>query len=98
MYLNDSEIIKKHSRDLRRIVTHLESCPLMSKLLVVQHGLQDLLVSSRHETHRAEELQGGDLGPQVAVGAQALGDDVDARGVGKDVGATGLKGESGLDR
>lgn len=65
---------------------NLKSCPLAGEALVVQHGLQDLFVSTRHQTHGAHDLQHRHLGLDVLRG-QALSDDVDALGVREDVGA-----------
>ncbi len=65
---------------------NLKSCPLAGEALVVQHGLQDLFVPARHQTHGAHDLQHRHLGLDVLRG-QALSDDVDALGVREDVGA-----------
>lgn len=66
--------------------SHLEARPLSGVLLVVRHGLQHLLVSIGHQTHRPEDLQHGHFGLDV-LRPQALRDGVDALRVGQDVGA-----------
>lgn len=52
----------------------------------MHHGLQDLLVAAGHQAHGAHDLQHGHFGLDVLRG-QALRNDVDALGVGEDVGA-----------
>lgn len=64
---------------------HLESCPLTSKALVVQHGLQNLPVPTRHQANSTHDLQHCHLGFDVLRG-QALSDDVDALWMRQDVG------------
>lgn len=85
-YLYADLTVRRCVKPPRFLPTHLEPCPLASKALVVQHGLQDLAVPAGHQADGAHDLQHGHLGFDVLRG-QALGDDVDALGVGEDVGA-----------
>lgn len=66
-------------------MTHLESRSLTGKALIVQHGLQNLFVSTRHKANSTHYFQHCHLSLNVFRG-QALGDDVDALGVREDVG------------
>lgn len=56
---------------------HLKSRTFTCKLLIVQHGFQDFLVSSRHQTNSTHDFQNSHFGLDV-LGGQALSDDVDA--------------------
>lgn len=80
--------VTKLSTDIQNHVLpsiHLESCPLTGKALVVQHGLQNLPVPTRHQANGTHDLQHRHLGLDVLCG-QALSDDVDALWMREDVG------------
>ena len=81
---------------LRCLSSHLEASPLAGKLLVMQHGLQDLPVASWHQTDSTHDLQHRHLGLDILSG-QALGDDVDALCVGEHMGAALGVVHQGLD-
>lgn len=59
---------------------HLEARALGRVHLVVQHGLQNLLVAAGHQAHGAQDLQHGHLGLAV-LRAQALRDGADGLGL-----------------
>ena len=44
-----------------RFCTCLESGAFAGELLVVEHGLEDLLVAARHDADRPQQLQGSHL-------------------------------------
>ena len=71
---------------------YLKSGPLRGELLVVEHGLEDLLVAAGHDADGAEQLEGGDLAAQV-LRVEALRDHVNAGGVRQDVGTASLSGK-----
>lgn len=81
---------------LRCLSSHLEASPLAGKLLIVQHGFQDLPVPSWHQTHSTHDLQHRHFGLDV-LSCQALGNDVDALCVGEHVGAALGVIHQGLD-
>lgn len=60
--------------------------------LEVQHGLEDLAMAARHQAHRAEDLQHGDLRLNV-LGRQRLRYRVDRRWVSQHVCSTVLEKE-----
>lgn len=68
-----------------RLGPHLEARALGRVHLVVQHGLQDLLVTSGHEAHGTQDLQHGHLGLAVLC-AEALRDGADGLGLRQHVG------------
>lgn len=47
---------------------HLKTRSLAGELLIVQHGLQDFPVTSRHQTHSAHDLQNRHFGLYVLGG------------------------------
>ena len=59
---------------------HLEARPLSCIHLVVEHGLQHLLVAAGHQAHSTQDLQHSHLGLAV-LRAQALGDGADGLGL-----------------
>ncbi len=63
---------------------YLKPCPFAGIFLVVRHGFQDFPVTSWNQTNSSQHLQNGDLRPDVLT-AEALGNGVDACGVGEDV-------------
>ena len=63
---------------------YLEARPFSGVLLVVTHGVEDLLVAPGHQAHGPQHLQHRHLRLQVVCG-QALRYDVDARRVGQHV-------------
>jgi len=67
-------------------VAHLKSCALTRELLIVQHGFQDFFVSSGHQANSTHDLQNSHFGLDVVL-AEALGDGVDAHGVGQHMGS-----------
>lgn len=68
------------------VSTYLKARPLTGKALVVQHGLKDFFVPTRHQTHSTHYLQHRHLCLDVFC-RQALSYDVDALGVREDMGA-----------
>lgn len=72
---------------------YLESCSLRSKLLILQHGLQHLPVTSRHQAHGSQDFQDSNFGLDVFC-AEALGDGVDACWVCQYMGSSILQNSS----
>jgi len=56
---------------------YLESCSLTSKLLILKHCLQNLLMATRHQAHSSQDFQDSHFSLYILC-AEALSNGVDA--------------------